>query len=80
MAEGFNQEAVRQFKMCLKINDLHIPAWNKLAEIYDLIGEDTKAETCKNMAMRIRQKLWDQQAEVEIRSQHTMFGKKPKHF
>jgi len=32
MAEGFNKEAVRQFKMCLKINDLHIPAWNKLAE------------------------------------------------
>lgn len=80
MAEGFNQEAVRQFRMCLKINDLHIPAWNKLSEVYALIGDETKAKTCKNMAQRIRQKLWDQQTEVEIRSQNALFGKKPKFF
>ena len=80
MAEGFNQEAVRQFKMCLKINDLHIPAWNKLSEVYTIIGDETKAKTSKNMAQRIRQKLWDQQTEVEIRSQNALFGKKPKFF
>ena len=80
MKEGFTPEAIHEFRMCLKINDLHIPAWNRLAEAYERIGDKTKAETCKNMAQKIRQKLWDQQAEVEIRSKSAMFGKKPKYY
>jgi nucleotide-binding universal stress UspA family protein len=80
LAEGILPEAIQQFRMCLKINDLHIPAWNRLTEAYEKIGDKTKAETCKNMAQKIRQKLWDQQAEVEIRKQSYLFGKKPKYF
>lgn len=80
MKEGFLKESVQQLKACLKINDLHIPAWKKLAEVYELQGDFEKAEVANAMSQSIRQKLWDQQTEVEIRGKSSLFGKKTKQF
>jgi nucleotide-binding universal stress UspA family protein len=64
---AFYEEAINQFLKCLKVNDMHIPSMNKLAKLYNQLGDKNKSLTYENMAKEILSKLWDRKIEEEIR-------------
>ena len=64
---GYYEEAIEQLNICLKINDLYVPAINVLAELYAKIGQDELAETYHHKADDILRRLWDKKIELEIR-------------
>jgi nucleotide-binding universal stress UspA family protein len=64
---GAYAEAINQFMICLKINDMHIPSINKLAEVHRILGDTAKAEHFDKMAKDISARLWDKKIELEIR-------------
>jgi universal stress protein E len=71
---GFYKEAINQFRICLQINDMHIPTLYKLAELYKITGDLTSSDYFKNKAKEILTKLWDKKIEMEIRK-HYIFKK-----
>lgn len=70
----FYKEAIEQYLICLKINDMHIPSMYKLAEVYIQIGDKSKAEFYEGMAKDLLTRIWDKKIEYEIRK-HYKHGK-----
>jgi len=66
---GYYEEAIHQLKLCIQKNDLHIPALNALARLYDKIGDAEKSETYRQSIDTILRRLWDKTIEFEIRKQ-----------
>ena len=64
---GFYKEAINQLKICLQINDLHIPAISELIKIYKKLGQTERAEFYNNKLNEILRRLWDNKIELEIR-------------
>lgn len=67
ISNAFYEKAIEQFKICLQVNDMHIPSINKLAELYEKLGDTEKSLYYKDMATEILQKTWDKKIEEEIR-------------
>ena len=43
ISNAFYEKAIEQFKICLQVNDMHIPSINKLAELYEKLGDTEKS-------------------------------------
>jgi nucleotide-binding universal stress UspA family protein len=67
ISNAFYEKAIEQFKICLQVNDMHIPSINKLAGIYEKLGNAEKSFYYNNMATEILMKTWDKKIEEEIR-------------
>lgn len=68
-ASGYYKEAIHQLNLSVQINDLHIPALNSLARLYDKTGEKEMAENYRKNMENIRKKLWDKKVEFDIRKE-----------
>ena len=64
---GFYKEAIEQLKICLQINDLHIPAISALIKIHSKLGQKEPAEDYNKKLNEILKRLWDKKIELEIR-------------
>jgi Tfp pilus assembly protein PilF len=73
MENGFVREAIAHFKYCLHEDPLFAPAWELLAEAYHRQGEEQKAQEYKAKAAEIRDKLWSQRVEADIKKRHDLF-------
>lgn len=69
---GFYDEAINQLKICLSINDLHIPAINELIKIYELTGDKKTAESYRKKLDEILERLWDSKIQLEIRKNYKL--------
>jgi universal stress protein E len=78
LEKGFAEEASRQFLHCIGIDPLFAPAWERLAETQKRLGRQAEALKHLARAKSIRQRLWEQQVESEIRSRHPWWRKKHK--
>jgi two-component SAPR family response regulator len=67
MKDGFLNESIDEFKVCLNINGMHIPSLNGIAKVYEKLGDSKNAEKYKNMARYVLSKIWDRKIEGEIR-------------
>jgi nucleotide-binding universal stress UspA family protein len=67
---GLNQEAIDQYRICLQINDMHIPSMYKLAELYKTMGETIKVTYYEKMAKDLLTRIWDKKIELEIRKHY----------
>lgn len=67
MEDGFYEEAIGQFKACLGINDMHVPAYKGLAEVYKKLGQPERARMYSSNAKEIMDKIWYQKIEDEVR-------------
>lgn len=65
---GYYNEAIEQLKLCLHINDLHLPALSSIARLYAKVGDDEKATIYKEKSEEILQRLWNNKIELEIRN------------
>lgn len=66
---GYYEEAINQLKLAIQINDLHIPALNALAKLYEKTGDAEMAQTYSQKIDVILRRLWDKQIEFEMRKQ-----------
>lgn len=65
--DGFLNEAINEFKICLNINHMHIPSLNGIAKVYDKLSNAVDAEKYKNMAKEVLATIWDRKIEAEAR-------------
>jgi nucleotide-binding universal stress UspA family protein len=65
--DGFFDQAIEQFKVCLSINNMHVPSYYGLARAYEKLGEPEKAQTYKEGGREIMDRIWDQKIEDEVR-------------
>ncbi|GGW42708.1 universal stress protein [Arenibacter certesii] len=68
--KGKNIEAIREFTICLRINNMYIPAIYKLSEVYNVVGDEAKAIYYNNMAKELLTRLWDEEIEEKIRGHY----------
>jgi two-component SAPR family response regulator len=64
---GFFDEAEQQFKLCIQINDLHIPSLSALINLYKNLGKKDLEEKYRQKLDEILRRLWDKKIEFEIR-------------
>jgi len=69
---GYYTEAIDQLKICIQINDLHIPALNALIKLYNKIGEKEMSEIYSKRLEAIISRLWDKKLELEIRKNYRL--------
>lgn len=64
---GYYKESIEQLKICLRINDLHIPTLSALAKLYAKMGENDLANIYNQKIDEILKRLWNRKIELEIR-------------
>lgn len=64
--DGFYAKSIIEFKICLSINDMHIPALNGIAKAYKELGDTNNSRKYKNMSKEIVAKIWDWDMEKEM--------------
>ena len=65
--DGFFEEAIEQFKICLSINNLHVPSHYGIAKVYEKMNLPEKAKVYRNTGKEIMDHIWDQKIEQEAR-------------
>ena len=71
---GFYNEAIEQYLICLQINDMHVPSMYKLVKLYKITGNEEKMNYYEKMASEILRRLWDKKIEFEIRRHYKQDG------
>ncbi|MFD1160963.1 universal stress protein [Hwangdonia seohaensis] len=66
---GFFQESIQQFKICLDINFMHIPSLKGIAEVYEKLGDTDNTKKYKEMAERVLERIENMRIENEVRKQ-----------
>jgi nucleotide-binding universal stress UspA family protein len=74
LENGFTKEAIAYFTYCLNEDPLYAPAWEKLADAHIRIGDMQNAGIYQAKAKEIREKLWAQRVESEVKKRHALFG------
>lgn len=64
--DGFLKKSISEFKICLNINEMHIPSLSGMAEVYEKLGDKEKAKEYKDMAREVLARIWDKEIESEI--------------
>lgn len=65
--DGFYEEAIGQFNICLNINNMHVPAYFGLAKVYEKLDNMEKAKFYRESAREIMDKMWYAKIEDEVR-------------
>jgi len=69
---GYYKEALGQYKMCLQINDLHLPSIKSLADLYEKLDDENQAEYYRKLSKTIMDKLMDRKIEEEVRKHYRL--------
>lgn len=67
MEDGFYEEAIGQLKVCLSINNMHVPAYFGLAKVYEKMNDPGKAKFYRESGREIMDKIWYAKIEDEVR-------------
>ena len=65
--DGLFEEAIKEFKICLLISDIHIPALNGIAITYDKLDRPKSANKYRNRAKDVLARVWESKIEADIR-------------
>jgi nucleotide-binding universal stress UspA family protein len=64
---GYYEEAVMHFKDCLSISSMHIPAYFGIANVYEKLKNQEKAEQYRKRGLEIKEHMWYAKVEDEVR-------------
>lgn len=64
---GYYEEAIEQLKICLRINDLHLPSLSALVRLYSKTGKTELAKVYRQKIDDILKRLWNKKIELELR-------------
>lgn len=67
MHDGFLEESVREFKNCLRTNDMHLPSIKGLSVVYKRMGNEQEAAHYEKVALEIMDRIWNLKIESEVR-------------
>lgn len=67
LKDGFYEEAIGQFKVCLNINLMHVPAYFGMAKVYEKMNMPDKAQQYRDSGREIMDKMWYTKIEEEVR-------------
>ncbi|TGV04849.1 universal stress protein [Flavivirga rizhaonensis] len=67
MEDGFYEDSIEQFKSCLSISNMHVPAYFAIAKVYDKTNEPEKAKRYRNNGREIKDRIWYSKIEEEVR-------------
>lgn len=67
MEDGFYEESIDQFKLCLSINNMNVPSHYGIAKVYEKLKEPKKAEIYRNKGKEILDRIWYAKIEDEVR-------------
>jgi universal stress protein E len=67
MKDGFFEESINEYNICLSINDMHVPSLFGISKVYEKIGNVEMAKKYNSMAKEILSQIWDRKIESEIR-------------
>jgi two-component SAPR family response regulator len=70
--DGYLDEAIDQFHICLKINNMHIPTLMGLEKAYEIIGDTNKSKMFRSLAYDVLNRLYDSNVEKQIRKHYTV--------
>lgn len=65
--DGFFEEAIEQFKASLSINNMHVPAYEAIASIFEKLDAPKKAALYRKNADEIKNRMWYSKIEEEVR-------------
>lgn len=66
---GFFEESIHQYKICLEINFMHIPSLKGIARVYEKIGDTDNSKKYTEMAKRVLERIHNMKIEEEVRKQ-----------
>ena len=69
---GYHKEALVQYKLCLQINEMHLPSIKSLANLYEKLNEHSQAAYYHKLVTIILEKLMDRKIEEEVRKHYRM--------
>ncbi|HBK70265.1 MAG TPA: hypothetical protein DDZ39_01185 [Flavobacteriaceae bacterium] len=72
MKDGFFDESINEFEICLNINDMHIPSLNGMSKVYEKLGNTNNSEKYKNMVKVVLSSIWDRKVEDDIRKHYKL--------
>ena len=72
LADGYIDEALEQFHICLDLNNMHIPTLYGLASVYELTGDLSKAKMFRSIASDVFNRLRDVSIERDIRKHYSV--------
>jgi len=70
MKDGFLEESINEFKVCLNIHDMHIPSLHGISKVYKKLDKKKRANKYKSILREVLRTLWDREIEKEIRKSY----------
>jgi len=70
MRDGFLRESINEYKICLSINDMHIPSLHGISKVYKKLNEEQRVQKYKSMVKEVVARIWDKEIEDEIRKSY----------
>ena len=70
MRDGFLRESINEYKICLSINDMHIPSLHGISKVYKKLNEEQRVQKYKSMVKEVVGRIWDREIEDEIRKSY----------
>ncbi len=67
MNDGFFEESIAQYKLCLSINNMHVPSYFGIAKVYEKLNDSEKARIYRGGGREILNRIWDRKIEEEAR-------------
>ena len=67
MEDGFYEQAIDQLRLCLSINNMHMPSHLGMAKVYDKLNMPARAEVYRVSGRKILDRMWNQKIEEEVR-------------
>ena len=71
--QGFIQEAIVEWKRCIRMNEFYLRAWSAIVKAYENIGDTEKAAFFNASRDRIQRAIWDKQVEADLQGKHYQF-------
>lgn len=72
--DGLYDRALREYNICLDIDNMHIRSYNGIASIYEKLGNEEKAAHYHQIAKEIYDYMWNSKIENEIRKYYQVRG------
>jgi nucleotide-binding universal stress UspA family protein len=72
--DGLYDRALREYNICLDIDNMHIRSYNGIASIYEKLGNEEKAAQYHQIAKEIYDYMWNSKIENEIRKYYQVRG------
>lgn len=72
MKDGFFDKSINEFKICLSINDMHVPSLKGISIVYEKLNDKDNSEKYQNIAKEVLARIWDREIVDEIRKHYKL--------